>query len=810
MLKKVLILSYFFPPSNFAGSYRVFSWAKYLNRFGYYPVIITRNWKENSSNYLDISKTIQTDIIHKIFETHEVYYLPYKGNLRDYLLTKYGDKKFVWFRKILSFTELLLQNVSTRIIPFNNIYTFAKNYISENKDISLLIASGKPFILFKFGYLLNQEFKIPWIADYRDEWTTHQSHKDSTLIQKILNQIESKFERKWIRNVFAITTVSEHWAKRISTFNNSKCYVVMNGYDDFPDKLKDIDTFSSFTITHNGSLYDSQPHQYFIDAFINIIEKYRAQIKIELLFPGLLIDPKKSNEIRKALTGYEEFYSILPRITHEEVILMQKKCHVLLMIGHTAVQGWHTSKVFEYLACNKPILLCPSDNDVIEQLIKETNTGKICNTTEECLVTLSNYIEEYILTGKIAFNPKSDIIVKYHRKGQAEKLASLFNQALRIKKFKIASILSDIYYQQCNRCVMDTNDPDIFFDENGNCNHCNNYLNNISKRIYQGEKTKLELNSLVATIKKSEQHKKYDCLLGISGGVDSCYAAYILKQLGLRVLAVHMDNGWNSDISVKNIKHIVNQLGFDYQSYVLDWEEFKDLQLSFLRASVPEAETPTDVAIQAALHKIAAKYNIKYIISGGNYATEGILPKRWHYNAKDLKYLKSIHKQFGTKPLRTFPTFEFQKEIYYKFIKKIKIIYLLNYIPYSKSDAMHILEKELNWQYYGGKHYESKYTGFIQSYLLPEKFGIDYRKATFSTQICTGEMTRDQAIQDLQTRSYNTQIIENEKEYICTKLDISKEELDTIIKMSPKSYLDFPNNDTLLEYIYAVYRKLRK
>ena len=365
-------------------------------------------------------------------------------------------------------------------------------------------------------------------------------------------------------------------------------------------------------------------------------------------------------------------------------------------------------------------------------------------------------------------------------------------------------------YRQCNRCVMDTSDSEITFNENGYCNHCLEYFENTSKRTYRGKETDQILAQLVEKIKKTGKNKEYDCVLGLSGGIDSCYSAYIARQLGLRVLTVHLDNGWNSETAVKNIKYVVGKLGFDYQSYVLDWEEFKDLQLSFLKASVPEAETPTDIAILAALHKVAAKYKIKYIISGGNFVTEGILPKSWHYDAKDEKYLKSIHKLFGTKKLKTFPTFGFLKEMYYKFIKGIKIIYLLNYVPYSKKEAMKVIEKELDWKYYGGKHYESKYTGFLQSYILPEKFNIDYRLATFSTQICAGEMTREEALTELQNKPYDLEKVYEEKEYVSKKLGISVNEFNEIMKTPKKTHYDYPNNQKILEFIYKIYRKFIK
>lgn len=365
-------------------------------------------------------------------------------------------------------------------------------------------------------------------------------------------------------------------------------------------------------------------------------------------------------------------------------------------------------------------------------------------------------------------------------------------------------------YRICTRCVMDTTDLEITFDEQGHCNHCTEFINSRAKHKYQGKQSDDALAQIVEDMKRAGKGSDYDCVIGVSGGTDSCYAAYILKQKGLRVLAVHLDNGWNSEEAVQNVKNVARKLEIDYESYVLDWEEFKDLQLAFLKASVPEAETPTDMAIPAATHYYAAKYNVKYIISGGNFATEGILPPSWHYNAKDMKYFNYIQKTFGQKKLKKFPTFGFEKETYYKIVKGIKIIYLLNYVPYVKEDAMEFLKQNLDWKYYGGKHYESKYTGFIQSYYLYEKFPIDYRRATLSSQICLGDATREQAIEELKSKPYDPVKVEAEKQYIAKKLQIPLEEFEKIINLPAKWYWDYPNDKKKLGFIYDTYRKIFK
>jgi N-acetyl sugar amidotransferase len=365
-------------------------------------------------------------------------------------------------------------------------------------------------------------------------------------------------------------------------------------------------------------------------------------------------------------------------------------------------------------------------------------------------------------------------------------------------------------YQECIRCVMNTADPEITFDENGYCNHCTEFLDRRSKYKYQGKESDERLERILEEIKRAGKGNDYDCVIGISGGVDSSYLTYIAKEKGLRILAVHMDNGWSSEEAVMNIKNITRKLGIDYESYVLDWEEFKDLQLSFLKASVPEAETPTDIAILAALHHFAAKYDVKYILSGGNLATEGILPKSWHYNAKDLKYFNYIKETFGEKRLKKIPTFGYKKEIYFKLIKRIRMIYPLNYMSYEKKDAIEILKEKLDWKYYGGKHYESKYTRFIQSYYLYQKFGIDYRRATLATQICTGAIKRDDALNQLKCKPYDPSKIEEEKQYIAKKLSVPIDELENILNLPAKWYWDFPNDDKKLSFVYNTYRKLFK
>ena len=362
-------------------------------------------------------------------------------------------------------------------------------------------------------------------------------------------------------------------------------------------------------------------------------------------------------------------------------------------------------------------------------------------------------------------------------------------------------------YQICKRCVMDTSDEDIVFDEKGYCNHCTNYFEKIKNRTYVGKETEKELKTIIKKIKNSGKNKKYDCLIGISGGIDSSYVCYIAKQYELRPLLIYIDNGWYSDYSRKNIQNISKITGFEYQTYKLDEAEFNDLQLSFLKASVPETGTPIDNIIQGVLHKVAAQNDIKFIISGSNFATEGILPKTWQYDAKDLKYLKAIHKEFGLIPIKKTPLFDWKREIYYKFIKKIKIIYILNYVPFSLDDVLQTLKDKLNWEYYGGKHYESHYTTLIHSYYLPKKFNIEYRRATLATRICNNQISRNEALEILNEKPYDEEAIKEKVNFVIKKFGISLDEFNAIMNDKPKNYRDYPNSEKKLQFIYKIYLK---
>lgn len=355
---------------------------------------------------------------------------------------------------------------------------------------------------------------------------------------------------------------------------------------------------------------------------------------------------------------------------------------------------------------------------------------------------------------------------------------------------------------------MDTSDPDIVFNPDGTCNHCTDYLLRISPLFNDPEKNEIAVRNLIDKI-KGKAGKVYDSIIGISGGVDSCYTAYFAKINGLNPLLVHLDNGWNTEIAVENIRKVASKLELDLETVVLDWSEFREIQLAFLRSSIVDIEIPTDLAIPAALHKLAEKHGVKIILSGGNYSSEGILPLQWGYHVmKDMKLYRYIVRNFSKVKREKTPDFGLWKEFQYKMLKGIKTYYPLNLINYNKDEARLLLEKELGCRFPVRKHHESRYTSFWQSYIMPVKYGFDYRRATFSTQICSGQITREEALEELKTLPYNPESIENEKGFICKKLRISPEEFDQILQKKPLTHKDFPNSKKAIKFVYRTYRFL--
>lgn len=346
-------------------------------------------------------------------------------------------------------------------------------------------------------------------------------------------------------------------------------------------------------------------------------------------------------------------------------------------------------------------------------------------------------------------------------------------------------------YQQCSMSVMDTiADPNIRFDEKGICNYYSEYLRQEKEMVFTGDIGSQKLQEMIDMIKQEGKGKKYDCITGVSGGVDSTYLSLQAKKFGLRPLIVHFDNGWNSELAVKNIQNIIGKLGFDLYTLVVDWNEFRDLQQAYFKASVVDIEAVTDHAIIATLYKLALENDIKFVLSGSNVVTEATLPKRWIFNKTDHENIIDIHQKYGTIPLKTYPLYTtmMKKKV---MMKGITSLNPLNLMPYNKQKVKEEIIRELNWTDYGGKHYESVFTRFYQGYILPVKFGIDKRKAHLSNLVFSGQITKQEALTELDRPMYDPEQLETDFHFVLKKLAFTVEGFDQYLLSPRREHTEF-------------------
>ena len=352
----------------------------------------------------------------------------------------------------------------------------------------------------------------------------------------------------------------------------------------------------------------------------------------------------------------------------------------------------------------------------------------------------------------------------------------------------------------CSNCVMDTTDVAIRFDEQGVCDHCRAFEQDVGPNWHTDERGHAELQRIVDNIRKEGKGRDFDCILGLSGGLDSSYMLHLLvKEFGLRPLVFHVDGGWNSDLAVNNIQVLIEKLGLDLFTEVIDWEDMRDFQLAFFKSGISQIDIPQDHAFVATLYKFANKHNVKYIMNGGNIATECVRnPLEWLYYGTDMWLINDIRKQFCTRPLTNYP---FSSVLFHKFylryFRRVQVVRPLNCLPYSKELAINTLRDQYGWRAYPQKHFESRFTKFFEGYWMPTRFGYDTRKVQFSSLILTGQMKRDDALEKLKTPAYDPDTIDDEFGYIAKKLRISVDELRHFHTMPLTSYKDYNNQEAL-------------
>ena len=422
-MKKVLILSYYYPPSVFVGGQRTEYWANHLSNYGLYPIILTRHWNSGQKDLLDKNDQRELKIVNN--QNHEIHYLPLEATLRN----RISHKPYLSFlRKMLVFLQFIFGRIHIKLSSYKNFYSYSHDLITKDSDIKLVIASGRPFEMFQVGYFLKKKFDIKWIPDYRDEWNTHQNNdrNNNNVIRNLFSSIEKKSELKWTKNADYFLSVSKFWTESIQDFINIPGHVVMNGYHSY-NPLPDRSKHDVFKVIYAGTIYASQPIELFIEAINQVIKtnKYH-ELQIEVVFIGTEIEIH-GHEKLVSLTKDNPHFSYLPRMNKEQLNMEISQADLLLLTSFENVKGWYPVKLFEYYASGKPTLLAPSDHDVMEDFILNANCGKVCDNRDACISILNNFIDDKLNDKSSSSLANHSFAETFSRKSQTKILAELLN-----------------------------------------------------------------------------------------------------------------------------------------------------------------------------------------------------------------------------------------------------------------------------------------------------------------------------------------------------------------------------------------------
>lgn len=426
-MKKVLIVSYFFPPCNLTASQRAMSWARYLKLFGYYPVILTRRWDHKVNTLADVSRSTPQEILHEVHEDYEVYSIPYHANLRDRIYVQHGESKYAIVRRLLTLLELLLQNFFPSVIPYYNLFQYAETIVSKDPAIKKAVVTGNPFNLFYVGYTLNKKFGVKWIADYRDAWTTSEINQiNRSSIFKLITAIDTYFEKKWVRSASYITASSGPIAESITALTGVKSTALYNGFVQEDFEGISGSKFEDFTITYVGTLYHGQKVEIFCDAYKKLVDSFPG-IKAKLYFPGLAFYKDQTARIEAAMKGYEAYYECTPRIERTRILEIELRSHLLMHVAWDEQKGIIASKIYEYIASGTYIVVTPNDHGSIQEIVEASGCGVCTSTVSETYAFLKSEYENY-LQGIFRINDvNKPEVQQFSRQQQVKHLAELLN-----------------------------------------------------------------------------------------------------------------------------------------------------------------------------------------------------------------------------------------------------------------------------------------------------------------------------------------------------------------------------------------------
>lgn len=798
-MKKVLILAYDFPPYRSVGGLRPAAWFENFKNNGYYPVVVTRQWTPSSGEVAYISASDYSNVILEKHDHGMLVSAPYKPNVSNKLLLRFGVRRFQYARRMLSGITEIAQYFLP-LGPKRDVYLAAREYLKKEK-VDIILATGDPFVMFHYASLLSKKFDIPWVADYRDPWTDGMYLKDKIVLKRIFGRIEQRV----VGSTSLISTVNPFFTQLLSKRHIGKQVVISaNGFDDraFTNLEATARSSDGLKMAFVGTIYDWNPLNEFLNGFLTFLRT--NEHRVELLFYGT----NKNEEIQLFIDSHQEelrdSIRVIDSLPNKELIKKLNHVDLLVLFNYFEIIG---TKIYDYLALRKQILFCYTDygeNPSLSdegyrpqiELLQELGIGVLVKRPEDLAGVLTSLTDELVKHGKLVC-PEVEID-QYSRQFQISKLAKAMD-----------AVLHDSGNYECQRCLYNAqNYPDIKLDENGICDLCS--LNSEKLEIIEKRVQQHEISNLIKRIKQAGNRLKYDCVVGISGGADSVYTAYVCKQQGLNPLLVHVDGGWNSAEAVKNIRACAKILALDLETVVLDWDEMSDVQRSFVVSGVLDIDLPFDNAMIAALYQVAHKHKVKFILTGHNSRTEGIMPQSYTYFKLDKRNIRAIQNMFGTRKVDSLPWIGPKQFFWYEKVLGIRMVNLLDYLDYQKDHATSVIQSQLAWQDHGAKHFENTFTKFYQSVILPEKWQIDKRVAHLSMLICSGQLTKEAARKVLEEPAVLLEQQLELKAYFVKKLHLSTYEMDNYLQNPGVSHREFPSELDVYDRYRKIYRWFKR